>query len=142
MPHGPSTLLARLKRPLLYVMGVLYVVAGALHFVVPDLYVQAVPPMFPRPLALVYLSGVAEVVLGVGVVVPRTRRLAAWGLVALLVAVFPANVYMAITGVAITGGPEFIGDPSSTARWARLPFQVVFVLWAWWYTRPLPDAAD
>ncbi|WP_430504215.1 DoxX family protein [Haloparvum sp. PAK95] len=134
--------LARCKRPLLYVMGVLYVVAGVLHFVVPDLYAQVVPPVFPRPLALVYLSGIAEIALGIGVMVPRTRRLAAWGLVALLIAIFPANVYMATSGVAITGGPAFVDDPSTTARWARLPFQAVFVLWAWWYTRPLPDATN
>ncbi|MGZ0747420.1 DoxX family protein [Haloparvum sp. AD34] len=134
--------LARCKRPLLYVMGVLYVVAGVLHFVVPDLYAQVVPPVFPRPLALVYLSGIAEIALGIGVMVPRTRRLAAWGLVALLIAVFPANVYMATSGVAITGSPAFVDDPSTTGRWARLPFQVVFVLWAWWYTRPLPDATN
>lgn len=135
----PHTLIARLKRPLLYVMGPLYVVAGVLHFVYPAAYAQIVPPILPAPLALVYLSGVAEVVLGIGVLLPRTRRLAAWGLVALLLAVFPANVYMATSGVVLQGGPAWLGDPSETARWARLPFQAVFLLWAWWYTRPPPD---
>jgi len=134
--------LAGYKRPLLYVMGGFYVVAGAMHFVFPALYAQVIPPVFPRPLALAYLSGVAEVALGVGVLYPRTRRLAAWGIIALLVAIFPANVYMATSEVVITGGPAFIGDPSSTARWARLPFQAVFVLWAWWYTRPIPGETD
>lgn len=142
MPDGLTDRLTGIKRPLLYVMGVLYVLAGAMHFVVPDLYAQVVPPIFPRPFALVYLSGIAEIALGIGVVVPRTRRLAAWGLVALLIAIFPANVYMATSGVAITGGPAFVDNPSTTARWARLPFQAVFVLWAWWYTRPMPDETD
>jgi uncharacterized membrane protein len=141
---GPSldrldTALARLKRPLLYVMGPAYVVAGALHFVVPDLYAQIVPPVLPRPKALVYLSGLAEIALGIGVLVPRTRRLAAWGLVLLLVAVFPANVYMATHDVAIEGSP--VGDPSTAARWGRLPLQAVLVLWAWWYTRSPPSEA-
>jgi uncharacterized membrane protein len=102
-------------------------------------YAQVVPPVFPRPLALVYLSGVAEIALGLGVLIPRTRRLAAWGLVLLLVAIFPANVYMATHDVVLTGAPAWARDPSDAATWARLPFQAVFVLWAWWYTRPMPE---
>ena len=131
--------LRRLKRPLLYVMSLGYVVAGVMHFVVPEAYVQVVPPVLPAPLALVYLSGVAEVALGIGVLVPQTRRYAAWGLVALLVAVFPANVYMATSGVAVQGTPFGTLDPSAAERWGRLPLQAVLVAWAWWYTRPLPD---
>jgi len=124
--------LARFKRPLLYVMGPGYVVAGVLHFVVPELYVQIIPPMLPAPLALVYLSGVAEIAVGVGLLIPRTRRYAAWATIALLVAIFPANVYMATSMVAIEGLGG--GDPSSTARWLRLPLQGVLILWAYWYT--------
>ena len=124
--------LARLKRPLLYVMGPGYVVAGILHFVVPELYVQIIPPILPAPLALVYLSGVAEIAVGVGLLIPRTRRYAAWATIALLVAIFPANVYMATSMVAIEGLGG--GDPSSTARWLRLPLQGVLILWAYWYT--------
>lgn len=138
-PHSP---LARLKQPLLYLMGPIYVGAGLLHFVYPHAYAQIIPPFLPQPLALVYLSGVAEVALGVGVLLPRTRRIAAWGLVALLLAIFPANIYMATSDVVIQGGPDWLGDPSDVVRWGRLPFQVVFVLWAWWYTRPLPDDAE
>jgi uncharacterized membrane protein len=132
--------LHRLKRPLLYVMGPLYVVAGLFHFVVPELYVQIVPPVFPAPLALVYLSGIAEIAVGIGVLLPQTRQYAAWATVALLIAVFPANIYMATHGVVIDGAPGG-GDPSAVARWARLPLQGVLVLWALWYTRPL-DRAD
>jgi len=130
-----SEVLHRLKRPLLYVMGPMYVVAGLLHFVVPELYVQIVPPVLPAPLALVYLSGLAEVAVGVGLLVPRTRRYAAWATAALLVAVFPANVYMATHGVVIEGLPGG-GDPSGLVRWGRLPLQGVLILWALWYTRP------
>src|SRR6056297_1323890 len=124
--------LARFKRPLLYVMGPGYVIAGILHFVVPELYVQIIPPILPAPLALVYLSGVAEIAVGVGLLIPRTRRYAAWATIALLVAIFPANVYMATSMVAIEGLGG--GDPSSTARWLRLPLQGVLILWAYWYT--------
>ncbi|WP_142857357.1 DoxX family protein [Salinigranum halophilum] len=135
-----TTTLARFKHPLRYVMGGLYVVAGVLHFLVPQVYVQVVPPAFPRPLELVYLSGVAEVVLGLGVLVPRTRRAAAWGLVLLLLAVFPANVYMATHDVVLEGVPEWAREPSDAATVARLPLQGVLILWAWWYTRP--DGAE
>ncbi|MFT4909100.1 MAG: putative membrane protein [Natronomonas sp.] len=125
----------RLRRPLLFVMGPLYVVAGVLHFVVPELYVQIVPPILPAPLALVYLSGVAEIAVGVGVLLPRTRQYAAWATVAVLVAIFPANIYMATHGVVVEGMPGG-GDPSELVRWGRLPLQGVLILWALWYTRP------
>ena len=125
----------RLKGPLLLVMGPMYVVAGILHFLVPGLYVQIVPPVFPAPLALVYLSGLAEIAVGIGLLIPRTRRYAAWATIALLVAVFPANVYMATSGVVVEGIPGG-GDPSALVRWGRLPLQAVLILWAFWYTRP------
>lgn len=124
---------AKLKRPLLYVMAPLYVVAGVMHFVVPQLYVQIVPPALPAPLALVYLSGLAEVAVGVGLLVPRTRRYAAWATIALLLAIFPANIYMATSDVVVAGMPGG-GDPSTLVRWARLPLQGVLILWAFWYT--------
>jgi uncharacterized membrane protein len=127
--------LARLKRPLLFPMAAAYVVAGVAHFVAPDGFVQIVPPFLPAPLLLVSLSGAAEIALGLGVLHPRTRRLAAWGLIALLVAVFPANVYMATSGVVVTGTPLGTLDPSPLVRWGRLPFQPVLIAWAWWYTR-------
>lgn len=128
-----SEVLGRLKRPLLYVMGPMYVVAGVLHFIVPELYVQIVPPVFPAALALVYLSGLAEIAVGIGVLIPGTRRYAAWATVGLLVAIFPANVYMATHGVVIEGFPGG-GDPSELVRWGRLPLQGVLILWALWYT--------
>ncbi len=128
-----AAVLGRLKRPLLYVMAPGYVVAGILHFVVPELYVQLIPPIFPAPLALVYLSGLAEIAVGIGLLISRTRQHAAWATIALLVAIFPANVYMATHGVVIEGLPGG-GDPSEAVRWGRLPLQGVLILWAYWYT--------
>ena len=119
-------------------MAVLYVIAGAMHFLVPELYVQIVPPVLPGRLALVYLSGLAEIVLGLGLLHPRTRRPAAWGIVGLLIVLFPANVYMATSGVVVEGAPGG-GDPSAVVRWGRLPIQAVLIAWAWWYTRPASD---
>lgn len=133
--------LRRLKRPVVYVMGPLYVVAGLLHFVLPELYVQIVPPALPAPLGLVYLSGLAEVAVGAGLVYPRTRRYAAWATVALLLAIFPANVYMATSGVMVQGMPGG-GDPSAVVRWGRLPFQAVLILLALWYTGEPTEGAS
>ncbi len=111
-------------------IAVLFVGAGVLHFVVPGLYAQVVPPYFPFPLALVYLSGVAEVLGGIGVLLPKLRVVAGWGLVALLVAVFPANLYMALE-------PEVVGLASAeVGLWLRLPLQFVLMAWVWWATQP------
>jgi len=141
MADGPGTL-ERLEEPLCYLMGAAYVVAGVAHFLAPAVYEQVVPPSLPRPRALVYLSGVAEIALGVGVAIPRTRRHAAWGLVALLVAVFPANVHMAVHDVRIEGIPDWASDPPDAATWARLPLQAVLVWLAWRCARAGRDGGE
>lgn len=106
-----------------------------MHFVRPAFYVALMPPFLPAPLVLVYLSGVAEIAVGLGLLIPRYRRLAAWGLIATLIAVFPANIYHASSGgLSDPALPASFADP--TLAWARLPFQIVFIAWAWWYTRP------
>jgi len=133
-----SYLLARLKRPLLYVMASIYIIAGITHFVIPEAFAQIVPPMLPYPLVLAYLSGVAEIALGVGLLFSRTRKLAAWGVIVLLIVIFPANVYMAVSDVTVTGVFGRTLDPSPVVQWGRLPLQGVLILWAWWYTRPMP----
>ena len=132
--------LARRKRPLRRAMGATYVVAGVTHFLAPESFARAVPPEFPRPRALVYLSGIAEILLGLGVQFDRTRRASAWGIVALLVAVFPANVYMATDDVAAEFVPDRLAEVARAAAWARLPLQAVLVLWAWWHSLPEPGA--
>ncbi len=110
-------------------IAVLFVGAGILHFVIPDLYVQIVPPYLPFPLALVYISGAAEILGGIGVLIPKARTWAGWGLIALLIAVFPANLYMALE-------PEGIGlERAALGLWLRLPLQFVLIAWVWWATR-------
>jgi len=128
-----TEILARLKRPLLYVMGPAYVVAGVLHFILPELYVQIIPPFLPAALVLVYLSGLAEIAVGIGLLISRTRQLAAWSTTALLVAISSANIYMATHEVVIEGMPGG-GDPPELVRWDRLPLQGVLIFWALWYT--------
>lgn len=121
-----------LKRLLQWVMAAFYVFAGTMHFVNTDFYVRIMPAYLPSHLAFVYLSGVAEIVLGLLVVIPATTRLAAWGLIALLIAVFPANINMAVHSISLQSG----APPNPLALWLRLPLQLVFIAWAWWYTRP------
>ncbi|MBT9392249.1 DoxX family membrane protein [Hymenobacter sp. NST-14] len=110
------------------VLALLFLNAGLLHFLRPEGFVRIVPPYLPQPLLLVYLSGAAEIAGALGLLVPATRRWAAGGLVALLVAVFPANVYMLQTGGAGLSVPEW-------ALWVRLPLQLVLMAWAWWVRR-------
>jgi len=125
----------RLKRPLRYVMALFYAGAGVAHFLTPKSFEQAVPPSLPRPRALVYLSGVAEILLGVGVLFERTRRASAWGIVALLAAVFPANVHLARSDVLDRTVPDQYAGLARAVAWLRLPLQPVLMAWAWWYAR-------
>lgn len=105
---------------------------GVLHFVADDLFVQMIPPFLPWPLGLVWASGVFEIALALALVPEGTRRLAGFGLVALYVAVFPANLYMAQVNLQMRGLPSFIAQPSAFALWLRLPFQAGFIAWALW----------
>ena len=124
--------MSRAKTVLLWLMALAYVGAGANHLINPDFYVRIMPPGLPSPEWLNVISGFAEIVLGVYVLEPRVRALAAWGIIALLVAVFPANLYAAFENVG-PGGP---GTGLGALGYVRLPFQALFIVWAWWYTRP------
>jgi len=105
--------------------GVLFIAAGMLHFLRPAMYQQIVPPQLGHQALLVAISGAAEIAGGVGLLIPATRRAAAYGLIALLVAVFPANVYMA------TDGARFAKIAPQWALYARLPLQLVVIAWMW-----------
>lgn len=130
----------RAKQILLWVMSAFYVFAGFNHLMNPELYLAIMPPGLPHPEWLNVLSGLAEIVLGVFVLEPRVRVLAAWGIIALLIAVFPANVYVAAENIGLPGGEP--GTGNAFANTVRLPLQAVLVVWAWWYTRPDPPARD
>ena len=121
--------MTRAREILRLVYGVLFALAGANHFAHTDFYVSIMPPYLPWHLALVYISGVCEAALGIALLFRRTQRPAAWGMIALIIAVTPANVHMAIHAGLY---PQF----SATALWVRLPLQIVLLAWAYWYTRP------
>ncbi len=129
-PGRPGRWRDHVRAALRVVLGAAMVLVGVLHFTSPDPFVKMIPASLPGPLALVYVSGAAEIAGGVGLFVPRLRRAASWGLIALYIAVFPANVNMAVNELPL-------GDLqlSTFALWARLPLQLVFIAWAWWVGR-------
>lgn len=118
------------------VLSVFMVGVGILHFTHAAMFASIMPAYLPWHVPLVHLSGAIEIALGLMLAVERTRVLAAWGLVALYVAVFPANVNMALhPELTIVGAPAWLPKPTALASWLRLPFQAVLIYWAWLYTR-------
>jgi uncharacterized membrane protein len=108
-----------------YIIGAFFIVAGAVHFVRPRMYEAIIPPYLPNAHLLVLISGAAEILGGIGVLLPATRVAAGWGLIALLLAIFPANVYMATDAARFRSvGPAWI-------FWARLPLQFLLIWWVY-----------
>ena len=120
--------MSRTKTTFQCLLAIFMIGAGTMHFMNPKFYLTIMPPYLPFHLGLVYLSGFFEVLLGVLLLVPRFTRLAAWGIFALLIAVFPANIY-------IYQHQDLLPAPPMV-HFLRLPLQVVFLLWAYWHTRP------
>lgn len=104
-------------------LAAFFLLAGALHFVKPRPYVAIVPDALPRKRALVYASGAAEIAGGAGVLAAPTRRAAGWWLIATLLAVFPANVNMALNAGRFRVARSLL--------WARLPLQALLIAWVW-----------
>lgn len=111
-----------------YIFGVFFIGVGVRHFTDPDFFLKIVPPYLPYHLALVDVSGMFEIVLGAMLLIKRFSRIAGWGLILLLIAVFPANIYVYQHQNLVPASPVL--------HLLRLPLQAVFILWAYWYTRP------
>ena len=115
----------------MWLLAAFMISAGVMHFVSPRGFERIVPKVLPAPRAIVYVSGFFEILGGAGLLVPLARPWAARGLVALYIAVFPANVNMAIHKIPL-GKTQL----PAWAHWARLPLQLVLIAWAYWFTRP------
>lgn len=124
-------MLRTLKVPLRWLLAVVMIVAGVLHVRDPAPFVRIMPAWLPAHELLVYISGLAEIAGGVGLLIPFFRRAAALGLIALYVAVFPANINQAVNHIPLgdTATPNWV-------FWARLPLQALLIALAWWFTRP------
>jgi uncharacterized membrane protein len=116
-----------IKLVLKYVLGVFFALAGLNHFINPAFYLNIMPPYLPWHAFLVYLSGFFEVLFGILVLLSKYRRIGAWGIIAVLIAVTPANLHMALHTQLYTDIPPW-------ALWLRLPLQLVLIAWAYWYT--------
>lgn len=120
-----------MKKISLYIMAGLYILAGINHFWHPEFYLKIMPPWLPWHEELVFISGVAEVALGILLFFPATRRLAAWGIILLLIAVFPANIQMMLDYKAEHNLKLWIAI-------LRLPLQIVLIWWAYLFTKATP----
>lgn len=118
-------------------LALFFVVAGANHFRTPEIYLGMMPAWLPAPQAMNTISGAAEIFGGVGLLMIATRRVAGWGLIALLIAVFPANLHVALQGHM--PGTGF----SPLTLWLRLPFQALFIAAVWWVSvKRIPGEDD
>ena len=113
-----------MKKVARFFAGPVMIAAGVNHFINPEFYLNIVPQVLPAPEALVYVSGAAESLAGLGTMIPRTRRPAGWFLIVILVAVYPANVYMALNPDKFPSIPQWVSL-------ARLPLQFLFIYWVW-----------
>lgn len=114
-----------MNSPLAYVMGIFYIFAGLYHFINAEFYKKMIQNFLPYPLEIIYLSGLIEILLGIAVCISQTRSIASIGIIMLLVAVFPANINMALH-------PE-MWHYSPTMLYLRLPLQGLLIYWAWQY---------
>ena len=121
-------MLSLVKVGSVFVMGIFYVIIGMKHFQNPSWFVQIIPPILPYKYELVYISGFFEVLLGILLMIPRFQSIAAKGLIALLICVYPANIYLAQTNGEALGISPLIA-------WGRLPFQFVFIGLAYWHSK-------
>ena len=126
----------RVRVVLRVLLALFFVMAGYNHFRNPGFYLRMIPPQLPSPELLNWVSGLAEILGGVGVLLSPLRRLAGVGLIVLLIAVFPANIYSAVAGInpMNPGGPTWV-------LWLRLPFQLVFCGWVYWTCLSRPQVA-
>jgi len=115
------------KRIALIVFSLFFIIAGSNHFANPDFYVAIMPPYLPFHLKMVYVSGILEILGGITIMVPRYRYFVGWGIILLLLAIFPANIHMALY-------PELFTEINPIVLYARLPIQLLFILWVYWIT--------
>jgi len=119
---------SKIKTLSIIIMSLFYIGVGTNHIINPNWFVRIIPPILPFKIAIVYISGIFEIILGSLLIFPKTRFIAGWGLIILLLAVYPANIY-----VALTNGEAM--DTTPMIAWGRLPFQFVFIGLAYWHSK-------
>lgn len=130
----PDTALPRIRASARWVLGLLLILAGIAHFVEHDEFLGQVPPWIPAPSIVIWLSGIVEISLGSSLIAWRSRRREiGWVVAGFFVLVFPGNIYQAVAGT------DAFGLDTPTARWVRLAFQPLLIIWALWCTGAWPS---
>jgi uncharacterized membrane protein len=111
-------------------ISLIFICIGILHFIITEKFILIVPPIIPYEKEVIYISGIFEILGGVGILIPKLKRQAAFGLILLLITVFPANIYMALYNIQLGGILN-----NSILQWLRLPLQAVFIWWVYWCSR-------
>ena len=119
---------SKIKPFSIIIMSLFYIIAGINHFINPVWYIRIVPPILPFKIVIVYITGILEIILGSLLFFTNTRFIAGWGLVILLFAIYPANIY-----VALTNGEAM--DTTPIIAWGRLPFQFALIALAYWHSK-------
>ena len=121
----------KLKTLLIYLMGLGYIWVGFQHFIDTSFFIKIMPPSFPFHTESVYISGILVILFGSGIIIKKTRLYASWGIILLLIAVFPANIYLAFSEDA----QQAIGVSSFFASWVRLPIQFLLIGLAYYISK-------
>lgn len=119
-----------------WLAAIFFVFSGSLHFVIPEFYYSMMPPFIPFKEFFIVLTGIAEIVFGVGILVPAVQRRSGMSMIALLIAIFPANIYVAIAQPTLMNL-----EYSPESMWLRLLLQPLFIVWVWWVSVRNTDAA-
>ena len=119
-----------LKKITIYIISLLYITVGIKHFIDPAFFIAIVPPYIILKEEAVLISGLIEVVLGILLLFHQTRRFAAWGIILLLIAVFPANIYLYVSEV-----PRETLAISKNQALLRMPFQIPLIIIAYWHSK-------
>tara|TARA_B100000029_G_scaffold47055_2_gene43217 strand:+ start:2177 stop:2551 length:375 start_codon:yes stop_codon:yes gene_type:complete len=121
----------KIKNISIIIMSFFYIYIGIQHFIDPSWFVQIMPPYLPFHYEAVYISGFFEIIFGILILVPKTRYVASWGLILLLISVYPANIYLAFNEAP----QQAIGISQFFASWIRLPIQFIFIGLAYWHSK-------
>ena len=121
----------KIKNISIIIMSFFYIYVGIQHFIDPSWFIQIMPPYLPFHYEAVYISGFFEIIFGILILIPKTRYVSSWGLILLLIAVYPANIYLAFNEAPqqATGTSQFF------ASWIRLPIQFIFIGLAYWHSK-------
>ena len=124
-----ETLIKYTKLITIYTLSILYIIVGWKHFVNPDFFIAIMPPFIPLHKACVFITGFLEILFGTLMLFNKTRTIGAWGIIVVLILVFPANIYLYVSEI-----PQELLNISKTQALIRMPFQIPLIMIAYWHS--------